>query len=57
MNKYYSEKMQKLLEMQKNNPQMALPPSAGKGPQKPQGGRGYYDNFRSRVDAHLASVL
>lgn len=51
VNEYYSEKMQKLLEMQKNNPEMALPPSTGKGTQKPQGGRGYYDNFRSRVDA------
>ena len=50
VNEYYSEKMQKLLEMQKNNPEMALPPSTNKGQQaQPQGGRGYYDNFRSRV--------
>ncbi len=53
VNEYYSEKMQKLLEMQKNNPQAALPPSTtvGSASPAPQGGRGYYDSFRSRVDA------
>ena len=52
VNEYYSEKMQKLLEMQKNNTQAALPPSTGqRGKAAPRTGRGYYDNFRNRVDA------
>ncbi|MBQ4066668.1 MAG: hypothetical protein IJD22_03370 [Clostridia bacterium] len=50
VNEYYSEKMKKLLEMQKNESVPALPPKAsGNQATQPDGGRQYYDRFRSRV--------
>lgn len=53
VNEYYSEKMKKLLEMQNNGTQgrLSAPRSNGEGSVRSdtQGGRGYYDKFRTRV--------
>lgn len=52
VNEYYSEKMQKLLEMQKsqNTATLASPTAkSNDGQKRPVGGRGYYEEFKTRV--------
>ena len=52
VNEYYSEKMQKLLEMQKSQNSAALASPAARnddGQKKAVGGRGYYEEFKTRV--------
>lgn len=54
VNEYYSEKMKQLLEMQKNEQSPALPSaskaSSARRPDEKPTGKGYYEQFRTRVE-------